>query len=739
MTRKTLISILITIFFISALIPGCMNNTYSMTINLPTSFTNPKTYFSTSYNYINISFNQTVFPSSIALEDVENIDDIINFFNLSESQQTFLEEHGFLAVNYSSYRLENPIDVYSLLLDNNIPVFITVDTLLHLYHIQFNEILKEIEEKNFYSEIYNLTKSLLEYAKKEYNIFSDSELKEAARRNIGFLSVALSLIDENITPPSFVREEVESELDLIYTHNGFHNSPLFHYNEDYSQYIPRGHYTSSKILKKYFRTMMWYGRISFLLKGGEPYCQSCDYLVSEEDSRIQTLQACLLSIDLYSNNLSDIWSKIYAVTSFFVGISDDLTPYEYLTSIEKVFGLSFNIDELPDKLLLLKGELTKLRSPKIYGGTGEAAIIKLNGNFTIEDLDKVLDKTKGMRLMGQRFIPDSYIFQQLVFPAVDPYIGNTSRHPFTYGDTEGGPTRVFPRGLDVLAVLGSNRAYEILKIEGDTDYNRYNDQLNKLRENFSKLNISDWNRNLYMGWLYTLKSLLDTYNNSYPLFMQNQEWIDKNLQTVLASWVELRHDTILYSKQSYTPIKATSIPPQFIINPGGYIEPTPTFYSRLLSLVNTTLIGLKQLKVIDDIQENRLESLKDLLEHLIVLSEKELSGESLSDSDNRFISRIDEILRDTVIEIEERGLQTILVADVHTDTNSQQVLEEAVGYIDLILVLYPINESYRIAVGPIFSYYEFKQSMDERLTDEKWMDLIDSIGRPNWIKSFIIQ
>jgi len=43
--------------------------------------------------------------------------------------------------------------------------------------------------------------------------------------------------------------------------------PLFRYAEDFSQYVPRGHYTRSETLKKYFVGMMWFGRMTFLLKG----------------------------------------------------------------------------------------------------------------------------------------------------------------------------------------------------------------------------------------------------------------------------------------------------------------------------------------------------------------------------------------------------------------------------------------------------------------------------------------
>jgi len=128
-----------------------------------------------------------------------------------------------------------------------------------------------------------------------------------------------------------------------------------------------------------------------------------------------------------------------------------------------------------------------------------------------------------------------------------------------------GPQRCFPRGLDVMAVLGSQRAYDILRAEGDTEYQgedtSYDKQLGELRKEFSAFTEEDWNRNLYWGWLRALKPLLKDFGQGYPTFMQTEAWKDKELQTTLASWTELRHDTILYAKQSYTPAP-TAMPPQ---------------------------------------------------------------------------------------------------------------------------------------------------------------------------------
>lgn len=89
--------------------------------------------------------------------------------------------------------------------------------------------------------------------------------------------------------------------------------------------------------------------------------------------------------------------------------------------------------------------------------------------------------------------------------------------------------------------------------------------------------------------LSTWKIILNTFHeaiipdqrirNGYPSFMQTKAWYDKELTTALASWTELRHDTILYAKQGYDPV-GFGFPPPII----GYIEPVPEFYNHLLVL-----------------------------------------------------------------------------------------------------------------------------------------------------------
>ena len=89
---------------------------------------------------------------------------------------------------------------------------------------------------------------------------------------------------------------------------------------------------------------------------------------------------------------------------------------------------------------------------------------------------------------------------------------------------------------------------------------------------------------------------------------------------------------------------------------------------------------------------------------------------------------------------ETEGQKTTLIADVHTDQNTQQVLEEGTGYLRLLLVAYKLPQGHvLIGAGPVFSYYEFKHPMKDRLSDEKWRKLLGSDerpGLPEWTRSF---
>jgi len=643
-------------------------------------------------------------------------------FSLDNKVEQKLTEQGFVAVpsNYDQ--------IYSIYEDNTEnarPNFVTTDSVLHTYHILYDYTLRNLEINKFIPDLKNLNKVLLQNALSQYASISDPSLKSAAKKNVAYFTVASKLLEPETAIPTDVKDLVEQELSLIDNHIGFQDSPIFGYKEDYSQYVPRGHYTRNEDFKKYFKTMMWYGRMMFRIEPPN----------DKEKGREETKQALLISLILSQSKVNQeealtVWDRIYQPTVFFVGKADDLSVYDYLKVAKKIFGETLKINILSDdaKIDLFITEVKTLPAPKI------------SSSFVldVEDPTKV---TKAFRFMGQRFIPDSYIFQQLVFDNVLNYKGGDSL-PFTAAQTQRGIVRVFPRGLDVAAVLGSQRAKEILDKERDSSYEKYEEQFGKLKTEFSSLPQEQWSENLYWNWLYALLPTLTIKGSGYPIFMQQASWLDKDLNSFLGSWAELRHDTILYAKQSYTAI-ATSIREVPKPEDRGYVEPNAEVYARLASLAKFMREGLESRNLLVDEYKNKLTRMEEVLLTLKTISEKELTDKDLEKNDYDFIKGIGGTLENLVTfsaaETEkitsETDTKMEIIADVHTDGNTARVLEEGVGKPMNLLVVVKESGDLYLTSGAIFSYYEFKHPMSDRLTDEMWQQMTKP-SLPNFTQSF---
>jgi hypothetical protein len=561
---------------------------------------------------------------------------------------------------------------------------------------------------------------------------ASEEVTEAARRNVAYFAVALSLLQPkpeqieqsqrylgkatlfdpqnakqySVEIPSFVKADVEAELALIEAQKGG-ISPIFKYYEDYSQYIPRGHYTTSEKLTNYFKAMMWHGRMSLLLRpdmitAEESTAKESAAEKSEKQARIQTTQALLISDHFdRDKDLRDRWDIIYEVTAFYVGFSDDLGPYEYAKALDTVFGndrsgVSFDNENLTAFIT----ELERYESPKIYSGTGEVIYA---GS---ETENKTLEATKGFRFMGQRYTPDSYILQKLNPPA-----------------------------LNIMDLLGSKRAKEHLKNLGISGDEEYKSRHLSLENEFEAFEEEDWNKNLYWAQLYALKPLLVSYPEGYPTFMQTEVWEDKQLNTALASWTELRHDTILYAKQAYFVSAFYELEEKPV---QGYVEPVPEFYARMLALTKMAHTGLAEMEVLDEQSDRDFTTLESTLEKLLEISIKELENKELTDEEYEFIKSFEKNIAPMLENIDEDAQSSVVVADVYTDQEGR-VLEEGTGKLDLIVVAYKQPDGrIMLGAGPVMSYYEFWQPSGERLTDEEWRDMLKNNPpeRPEWVESF---
>ena len=136
-----------------------------------------------------------------------------------------------------------------------------------------------------------------------------------------------------------------------------------------------------------------------------------------------------------------------------------------------------------------------------------------------------------------------------------------------------------------------------------------------------------------------------------------------------------------------------------------------------------------------------LDRLETLCTQLFVIAQKELNKSPLSEADLTLIRQFPDIYDQLTAHINKRGQETILVTDIHTDPNTRQTVTIATGYADMILIpIFSAENGWNLAAGPALSFYEFKQPMKNRLTDESWGAILSAFqapARPAWTQIFM--
>ena len=660
-----------------------------------------------------------------------DLSNVIVPFPLSADQLNRLAANGVVV---SPGTEKEFFSVYEQARYANVPIFVTSDTLLHSYHLIFDKVLRTAERQSFIPLLSDLNAAILAEIDAQYQALIGSEWEDAALRSVAFVGVGSKLLDPTVEVPAYAQELVDAELAKIDAAAGIEPSPLFpglEFGEDYTQYIPRGHYTLSEDLKAYFRSMMWYGRMTFRLKTDD-----ADIGRAETRAALLLVQA-LQNAQVNGDPALDTWRDLYDPTAFLVGRSDDLTAFQYLDVITAVYGESPDLPTISDEARLdtFIEAANQLPPPRILG-------------LVISETDDVEEATKGFRFMGQRFVPDAYIMRELIWRNV--------------GTPDN--SRQLPMGLDVMAAMGSDRAYTILDNLGETSYENYPSQMQKMRDWTGSLTADEWTETLYNGWLYTLQPLMTVPGDGYPQFMQSDAWLDKQLSTSLGSWAELKHDTILYAKQTYAELGGGGYAPPPPKEAVGYVEPVPEFYARLSALATMTRDGLQDRNLLGEKDAGSLDRLIRLADAFQIMAEKELRGEPLTDDEAYLIRYYGGELEHLVMAsgdtpdedpfampYMDEEPQAAVIADVATAPDyvrdgvpDPTVLEEAVGRVDEIYVVVPAvvedgTVYLQVAKGGVFSYYEFPWPAADRLTDDKWREMLDdgsAPDRPVWIDTF---
>ena len=81
----------------------------------------------------------------------------------------------------------------------------------------------------------------------------------------------------------------------------------------------------------------------------------------------------------------------------------------------------------------------------------------------------------------------------------------------------------------------------------------YAHNLTAVAATFDRLSPAAWEDSIYTRWLAALRTLsAPTTDARFPQAMRTRAWAMRTLNTQLASYTELKHDTVLYAKQPYS-------------------------------------------------------------------------------------------------------------------------------------------------------------------------------------------
>jgi len=581
-------------------------------------------------------------------------------------------------------------------------LYITPDAAFERVHFFFSSALEEIEEKRLSPELGEMLDDLEEGLRGARNRATDGRVRELLARSEEHIRVARCLLNENTTPSS---SQVAEELKFIHAADKTAVSPVMGYLEDYTQYITRGHYTKNDELERYFRATTWLGRAAFYVESNPAAG------IDEESAARLTAQAMLLiAVGSRIKSIIRRLTKFESAMTALVGGSDDLTLAEAGSLISQVAGERWTeLENESDYAAMISARQVErarawmrsnARRPRILGA--HAAEGRVSPPLSI-------------RVIGQRFSVDSYVFQNLTFDRVKDLtlseveqrrrdaIGITPSQSdapapallITLSITkQKRQVRGMPRGLDLLIALGSRLARAELSRSLDDHYAGYAEQSERLRSEIPAM----------------LKSG-DSFAAHFLLAVQNalRDETSLSLNSALGAWILLRHDLSAYIKQSYTSIPKGLAPrrPAPAQLPPVYVAPAAAVFNELARSVET---------VAEQVESERRAPALRLIEALKILASRAGSGALANDEVSQVYSTM---LR------QQNNWSSVVITDIHSDPISGQVLQVALG--NGRNSLFTTSDG-KQATGVIFTCYEFRRPSSQRMNDDQWREELKNNG-----------
>jgi hypothetical protein len=625
----------------------------------------------------------------------------------STQELAVLGQQGFVIAR--SQEFPSFVYGYSAIYANDLPLFVSADSILDAVHRSYDSMLEQFETSMLISNLQTLLQQM------RTALAASSEDTAQVRSDVDlYLAVPLALLTGQTVAPvaGASSTDINGLVQAATKAQGIQSNTLFGVEReiDMSQFEPRGHYADTPALGQYFRAMMWLGRIEFRLIETQSDGSQVFYR--------RQADAMLLLSDLLGPDGLALWNRIEGVMRKFVGDADNMTPAQ-VSSLMTDLGIT----SLADAARIDDTTMAQAIVTGGYGAQRIASQLMINGTAS------TLPLNRSFLVFGQRYVVDSEVFSNLVYDRVG----------------HGTIMRMMPNPLDIAyAALGNDDALALLSDE--LAKYPYAPDLEAMRTLVDEHGDDYWNSTLYTGWLGALRALSPSVGGTPPVGSElpavalTEGWGRRLVNTQLGSWSELRHDTILYAKQSYTMGDVCQFP-------DAYVDPYPDLFRRLQQFAQEGS-GLADLATAAGQSgfASSISSYFDILASttgmLADMAAQELTGTQFSQTQMDFINQTVRVqpmcggayAQGWYPKLFFAGNSTDYdptIADVHTQYTDEggnvvgRVLH--VGAADPRLMIVTANTSCSgpsAYAGLAFSYHELVTENFQRLTDQDWKTMI---------------
>jgi hypothetical protein len=630
---------------------------------------------------------------------------------LNDAELKVLGEKGLVLVDRQ--RFPTFLRGYAAVYHQHLPVFVSADAMMDAVHRSYDAILTDVERQALVpalKQMLTLMRSRLAAHKAKATTKADADL---------YLTVALSLLSETVQAPvaGAKPEDIKRFVDAAKAATGLETLKLFDVDRvlDFSQFKPRGHYNDEDYggnLHRYFRSMMWLGRVDMRL------------METLEDGstvfRPQQYAVMLLLWELLGKDGTKAWNDIDLTIRLFVGESDYMTLPQIDKLVADLGGITSAqtaSDETVAKAIVQGGYGAQKIASHFMRNDGTVPTLPLNRSFL---------------LFGQRYVVDSEVFSNVVYDRLTD-------------------KRMMPSPLDVgFAVLRNPSALALMP---DLQaFKSFPGALNKMRVLTDSHNAEFWSTNLYNLWLGALRELSPVVKQTgLPTIASTDAWNRRLLNAQLGSWSQLRHDTILYAKQSYTGVPVCEFP-------DAYVEPYPEFFAALGRYASagvqvTDVVKAWGVEALATQIQGYFQALSNAAAMLQQMALSQRNGQPFTAAQMEFInnavnieSRIEgcvpvevpngwyaDLFYDRRKSIEE----DLTIADVHTQPADEgggivgRVLHVGTAYPRLSVITANTCQGTRAYVGLSFAYHERITKDFVRLNDQEWTASVKATPPPS--------